>query len=344
MKQQLKLLKVVDFKENEVKTVELPRVYVSKKLQIRIKLGIKGNFSAGDDYGTHVIDSPATILKRIELTAISDKTVTIKNLSAVDILKMSAYEQKGLQENINNLPEGSVSGSDTNTYYVFGSYDLNFACPDVIENAFITKDERGNDLLNPRLYQPSHFTLFNPTLFNPVNLSITFGDINDIQTGFTAGGWTIQEAEVKVYTVDLPEISGVFAVNRQLYKEAVNTGASTDFRIELPKGNMIRKIYVMAIDNGVFSNSLINNVKVVVNENITEYDMSFNAGRNENAKFYGIPFSDLQTGVLVIDFDSDRDLKGLLDVRNVDSIRLSLDINNPTGVSKVRVVTQEITQ
>jgi len=354
MLQELKLLDTVAFKESDIVTEELPRVFVSKKFQLRLKLTVTNTtLTTGQTYGTAIADAPATIIKRIDLRVVGQgktKTQLMKSISAQDLIKQSTYENAGVQENVDNAPSGTTStgAGDTISY---GSYDLNFSIPEIAPMAFESVDRAGRALPVPNIYSPKDMTLFDPLVYNPVELIVTWGTISDLRGSATAGVLTLKSGELKVVTLDLPEINAgkslnariPFMINREMSKEATNTGASTDFRIDLPKGNYIRKITIHAIDNSAYTNSIINNVKIVVNENLNKVDASFNQIRNENAKMYAIPFSQLQTGIAIIDFDERRDLKGLLDVTNVDNVRLSLDINAPTGTSKVRIVVQEIT-
>jgi hypothetical protein len=354
MKQELKLLDSVKFVAGTLETEEIPRVFVAKKWQLRLKVTVTNTtLTSGQTYGSAQDSAPASLLKRIDLRVVGmgkTRTQLIKSFSGQDIVKASVYEQQGAQELVVNFPTGTTStgAGDTISY---ASLDVNFSIPDTRDVAYEAVDRAGRNLPVPNLYSPKDMTLFDPLVYNPVEVIVTWGTIADLATGYTAGVLTLKDAELKIYTMDLPEINAgksgnarvPFLLNREMNKEQTNTGASTDMRIDLPKGNYIRKVVIHAIDNGAYSNSIINNVKVVINENTNVVDASFNAIRNENAKNYGIAFANLKDGIAIIDFDERKDLKGLLDVTNVDNVRLSLDINAPTGTSKVHIVVQEIT-
>lgn len=331
MLQEIKILKTIDFKAGDRVAVELPRVHPFSKLQLRLKgvVTVTGAIGAG----AIPVDSPATLVKGVDFEVVGgSRSQTIKSLSGLDILKMTPF-LTAKNENINNTVDAIAA------YDFFGSYDLNFRMPDLKD---LASDSNG------RVYDPSLVTLFDPTQFDPVRVVVTWGTQADLWLGGNQANFSITSASIEVVSLDLPDLSGKgnrFAFNREQYKETVFSGADSDLRIDLPKGNRIRAIFIEAIDNGVFSNSLINKVKVIVNENISKVDVGFNELRNEAVKKYKINFSDMPDGVAPILFDEGRDLQGLLDLSQVDSVRLVADVNAPgAGNGKIRLVVQEYTQ
>lgn len=331
MLQEIKVLKTIDYKEGDRVTVELPRVHPFSKLQLRLKgaVNVSGSIAGGTG---KVTDSPATMLKGLDFEVVGgSRSQVIKSLSGVDILKTSQF-LFGLSENVNNMADSVAA------FTFFGSYDFNFAMPDLKESAL---DGQG------RQYNPQLVTLFDPTQFDPVRVVVTWGTKADLWVPTTPANFSITSAQIEVVSMDLPELSGLgnkFSFNREQYKEVTFTGAETDLRIDLPKGNFIRTIFVMAYDAAGFSNSLINTVKVVVNENLNKVDVGFNQLRNEAAKKYGLAFADLPLGIAPILFDANKDLQGLLDLRTVDSVRLVVNANAPSGTGKVRIVVQEFSE
>jgi hypothetical protein len=328
MLQEMKILKTIDFKSGDRVAVELPRVHPFSKLQLRLK---GQTTSAGGMGGAITPDSPATILKGVDFEVVGgSRSQTIKSLSGLDILKTAQF-LFGIQENVNNLVDAPAS------YSFFGSYDLNFKMPDLKDLAV---DAAG------RVYDPSLVTLFDPTMFDPVRIVVSWGTLSDLWTGAAPGTLVLDNASIEVVSLDLPELSGLgnkFSFNREQYKETTFTGADSDLRIDLPKGNRIRTIWVCGIDNGVYSNSIINKVRVVVNENITKVDVGFNQLRNEAQKKMELDFANMPDGVAPVFFDEGRDLQGLLDLSRVDSVRLSADVNAPAGTGKIRLIVQEYT-
>lgn len=330
MLQEMKILKTIEFKSGDRVSVELPRVHPFSKLQLRFKATVEVTGVLG---GAKVTDSPATLIKGVDFEVVGgSRSQTIKSISGMDLFKMSQFLFRG-GENVNNIVD-SVA-----TYNCYGSYDLNFRMPDLKKLAV---DSTG------RVYDPSLVTLFDPTVFDPVRIVVTWGTKSDLWSATTPANFNITSASIEVVSLDLPELSGLgnkFSFNREQYKETVFTGAESDLRIDLPKGNRIRAIYVQAIDNGVFSNSLINKVRVVVNENIYKVDVGFNQLRNEAQKLFGLPTGiALPDGIAPIVFDEGLDLQGLLDLSKVDSVRLQADVNAPSaGNGRIRLVVQEYT-
>ena len=329
MLQEMKILKTIEFKEGDRVAVELPRVYPFSKLQLRLK----GNITVSGALGGAIVpDSPATLIKGVDFEVVGgSRSQTLKSISGLDILKMSEF-LFGKQENLNNEVDAPA------TYSFFGSYDLNFKMPDL-------KDLAVNS--NGKVYDPSLVTLFDPTMFDPVRIVVTWGTKADLWTTATPANHAIASASIDVVSLDLPELAGLgnkFSYNREQYKEVTFTGADADLRTDLPKGNRIRTIWVCGIDNGVYSNSLINRVRVVVNENLYKIDVSFNQLRNEAQKKMRLDFANMPDGVAPIFFDEGRDLQGLLDLTRVDSVRLQADVNAPgAGNGKVRLIVQEYT-
>ena len=347
MRRELKQLgTAIEYSENAPVTLSLPRIHPTRKFQLRLKLSIANTtLATGQTYGTAVTDSPANIIQRIDLRVVgAGKSQNIKSLSARDILKHAQFNIKGLQENVDNCPSGTTSVS-AGTTISYGSYDLDFSIPESADLGVLTNDPNtGVRLDKPLHYKPKDQTILDPRLYDPVELVITWGSLSSIRTGSTAGVLTITAAstEITVWSEDAPENIGGPWINREIYKEETWTGANTDLRIDLPEGNLIRKIMIRVDDNGTLSNSACNTVKVVKDENIEMMNIGFNALRNENAKQYGIPYTSLLAGYAIIDFDTDKDLQGVLDVRAVQSIRLSLDVNASTA-GVIRVLVQELT-
>lgn len=329
MLQEMKILKTIEFKSGDRVAVELPRVHPFSKLQLRLKGTVDVTGVLG---GAIVPDSPATLIKGVDFEVVGgSRSQTIKSFSGLDILKTAQF-LFGIQENLNNEIDAVA------TYSFFGSYDLNFKMPDLKDLAV---DSHG------KVYDPSLVTLFDPTMFDPVRIVITWGTKADLWTTATPANHAILTASIEVISLDLPELSGLgnkFSFNREQYKETTFTGADSDLRIDLPKGNRIRTIWVCGIDNGAYSNSLINKVRVIVNENISKIDVGFNELRNEAQKKMKLDFANMPAGVAPIFFDEGRDLQGLLDLSRVDSVRLVADVNAPgAGNGKIRLIVQEYT-
>jgi hypothetical protein len=345
MLQEQRVLATIPYDSGNTVEKDIPRVYVSKKWQLRGKVTVRSNVANAEAYGSKIANAPCTIIKRVDVRVVGDKSQVIKSFSGEELLLSNLFDNGGLQENVNNCATGTNSGSsevnvDRISYF---SLDLNWNLPDANQLAIQSVDVKGKPLSVPRAYNPQNMTLFNPTNYNPVEIYVTWGNIDDIMTGYTATKLTVSSVDLKLVSIDLPELGGIYSINREMRKIASWTSASTDFRIDLPKGNLMRRVVIIAKDNGTLSNSVINNVQVVVDESIRRVDAGFNQLRNENSKKYAVPFAQLPDGTCIVEFDSDRDFTGLLDVTKVDNVRLSLDVNGST-LGTVEVITQEITR
>jgi hypothetical protein len=338
----------IKYVPNTIVPVSLPRVNVASRYQLRLKIFARHTaLAAAQTYGVAVPNSPSTLIQRIDLrvTGVAEgaRSQVLKSLSARDTFLMSGYLFQGAQENVDNMPAGTVSVAAGVTTS-FGSYDLNFAIPDAREIGIMTIDpETLMPLAVPVPYRPREITLFNPRIFDPVELLIAFGDLTNLRTTTTPGVLVIERAEITVWEEALPEALGGVWLAREGAAETTWTGVRDDLRIELPRGNFIRRIWVQAFDNEILSNAIVNNVRVVENEAINRVDIAFNPLRMQNSKEYRIPFASLITGLAIVNFDTNLDLQGMLDVRVVESIRMSFNVNAPAvGVGRIRIITEEI--
>ncbi len=353
MERQIINIGTIDYKANQVVPLELNPPYPFAKLQFRLKAVVSVATGSGETTGTKVPLSPATLLQRVELRGTDGRrSQNIKTLTGVDMLLHSKYISQGVQENVNGVAESAAS--TTASYTLYGSYDMWFKMPDLAGFAYKLQhsgsfDNNGKAIRVPILFNPQIATIFDPKKYSSLQLNILWGDVNSIMTGFTAGKVTLDSAEVQVVAEYVPNANVFmddFLVPRESIAEKVVSGASTNFDIPIPLGNRLPRIYIHAIKDSLYNNSLINNVTCIINENVTKTDAGFNQLRNENSKSFRIPFADLADGVAVLDFDMNKDLQGYLDLSAADirSAKLVLDVNAPTGTTKIRCVWLEITE
>lgn len=111
--------------------------------------------------------------------------------------------------------------------------------------------------------------------------------------------------------------------------------ASGETRIDLPLGNSYKGIMLVAIQNGVRSNALINNAKIDLSggQIVFNKDAGILSDRNKLAYETGP-----ETGVLWLDFDPSRSGNGWIPTAGRSSATLILDVAAPVGDCKVHIV------
>lgn len=122
----------------------------------------------------------------------------------------------------------------------------------------------------------------------------------------------------------------------------VVTAATPDARIIVPSGLLVAQILLMPIKAGVRDNDILEDIKVKVGENDVQREISFEALQSLNVEDYGLELSSglpPYDGVVVLDFDEDRDMRRqkILNTEGLksQSAKLILKVGAPSGVSEV---------
>ncbi len=130
---------------------------------------------------------------------------------------------------------------------------------------------------------------------------------------------------------------------RRISKQTRETIAATsDGRIIVSAGQTIGQILLVARDNGVRDNDIIENVEVKIGDNDTIRNVSWEALQALNVEDYGLALSSgapPYTGVAIIDFDEDRDMRSdkVLNTEGLkaQTAKIILTLGSPTGISHV---------
>lgn len=190
-----------------------------------------------------------------------------------------------------------------------------------------------------------------------MNMDIQDQSFLEIQTGAAEGGIVAGGDRVEVLTGNL-EIIGLYddteyrGGHRMLSKDRyVISGATQDGRIIIPSGQLLAGILLIATDDGVRDQAIVNRIKIQVGEDDIRRDVSWQALQESNVEDYGLELvSGLPpyAGVAYINLDPDGDMNPakILDTRKLvsNSARLTLDVNAPTGVSHVDVLFVGVSQ
>ncbi len=184
-----------------------------------------------------------------------------------------------------------------------------------------------------------------------INMDLQDQAFLEIQTGDAEGGIVTGGDRTEVLTGDLEIIALYDDVNfrgghRMLSKDRfVISGATQDGRIIIPSGQMLAGILLLAVDNGVRDDDIVNRVKVQVGEDDIRRDVSWDALQDQNVEDYGLELvsgAPPYAGVAYVNLDPDGDMNPnkILDTRRLvsNSARVTLDVNAPTATSYVDVM------
>jgi hypothetical protein len=161
---------------------------------------------------------------------------------------------------------------------------------------------------------------------------VTGGDRTEVLTG-TLEVVAVYDSSPKTYRGGGRRISKI---------RRTTDAATSDGRIIIPAGQMVGQILLVAVDNGVRDNDIVTDVKVRIGENDVQREFSWEALQSLNVEDYGLELASglpPYTGVAVIDFDEDRDMRpaNILNTEGLKSqtAKLILTLGSPTGVSYV---------
>jgi hypothetical protein len=181
-----------------------------------------------------------------------------------------------------------------------------------------------------------------PVDFDSIKLRVKNGVV---ETDMVSGG-----DRVNTMTGDI-QVIGVYDTNpanyqgggrRISYQRYTNIGATSDARIIIPSGLLIGQILLVPVDNALRDNDILTDIKVKIGENDVQREYSFPAVQSLNVEDYGLELASglpPYTGVIVLDFDEDRDMRPdkILNTEGLKSqtAKIVMTVGAPTGVSYV---------
>ena len=180
----------------------------------------------------------------------------------------------------------------------------------------------------------------NTDLLDSLDLRITMGNPDgEIITGGDRAEALVGVLEI-VAEYDDKEWKG--SHRRIAFRRYQNAGATTDARVTVPTGELISHILLVAVDNGVRDQAIVNRIKAMIGEDNVVRDVSWEELQGENVEDFGLELSSglpPYAGLAVLFFDKDGDMNPdkLWDTRNLkqNAATLRFDINAPTGQSYV---------
>lgn len=119
-------------------------------------------------------------------------------------------------------------------------------------------------------------------------------------------------------------------------------GVNQDLRVVVPSGEMISHVLLVAVDNGVRDDDIVNRVKAQIGEDNIIRNTTWDDIQAHNVEQFGLELASgapPYTGIALLHFDLDGDMATdkLWDTRNLkqESATLRYDVNAPTGTSFV---------
>jgi hypothetical protein len=312
MKQERNLGRI-NYVANQLVPFDMPEVSLYHKIQLRLRGDI--TIAGGTTSGTPVEYNPVSIITNIDL--VGDGQVNIFQASAVD-----TYTENLIDNQLPGELVPLVNGDAQANTIVFGTIDMNFEY----------KRKPGLELV----------TLLDSRRYENLYLNIQFG--NDAQ--LIAGGdrtVTINSLYIDVILVEETEfIINPRFIRKRAYLQDNNLVLSDVNDQDLSRGNPYNRILVSVQNNGLYSNTLINNIKIILNDKLFPIDAPFNALRNTMNQLYRLDQAQSPVGFCMITFDFDQDLTNLLLSRDLNTFKARFDSNAPTGVSFARIMTDEL--
>ena len=178
-----------------------------------------------------------------------------------------------------------------------------------------------------------------------LQLEVTFGDISDLIAGGTYTGVAFGGV-VEVFGEEIMDVVGDFADKELSTIEKPVTAAQTDFTVDLPVGDLYRRLYIKCtrLTNDVdLVDDIINRIQVKSDGFFVHFDrISWRQIRDANKQQYSL--ETLPAGYAVIDFCEDGDPKGLIDTHGASSFQVIMDVTFTGGANpKIRVIPETLT-
>lgn len=297
---------------NQQETIPLPRDYAQNDIMVELAANI--TIASGSSSGVLKDYAPAGLIQSINIRA--NGSDVIKSLSFQDIVIQTALRYGVVNKNT-LMPDGGILGATD--YYVYGRIDFSMF----------------------RTIKP-YDTIFNSKRLTSFDAIIQWGNAASMYA--TAGDRTvtINSATVTLYGKEAIGIAAdqVFPVFKESTILSTISATSSEHKIALNYASDLsyRQLVLLGFDDGVLSNSVINNVKLqsggVVFVNINSRRLQ---ARNQTLLGIAIP-----AGQYVLDFAEDGRINDSLDTAGLSSLDLILDVTAASTQNTVKVLTNEI--
>lgn len=296
-----------------VSTIELPRNYNYRKLHCRIA---GTNTTAGGTAGGAIHPHAAhRSIARLELIANGRDTIMSISGEALKIMNILDY---------GCVPQFTNPSAITAAAY---SFDASF----IIDLALI------------RSIRPID-TLFPAAGLSTLDLKITWGAGLDMFTGsLTITSATISACELVVSSFEeVGAIPGGVGVNKLYMIDRTITGASTNYQIQIPVGNLYRGLLIHTKVDEVPVDTILDGVRVESGTEVFQNWLTNDELLDVNKLQHHLETR--LVGYHYLDWlDSDGFLSEILDTRKLSNLDLMLNVALPSGTTrKVQVFPQEV--
>ncbi len=301
----------IDFVENDTNDKRLARTHVYANMLLRLS----GTLTVGVADATAVIGySPISLIKKVRLVLNGEQGVKAFNGKIYWIQNKLDRQSAG-----EKVAPGLTIGAQTFS----GALRVHFELPGYLD---FWKE----------------ITRLNSALLTELTLEIEFGDAEDLVTPDATTTLAISGCKVEIWGLEYPdpEAQKVYSMFKETTKKKVITGADDDLRVEITTKNPIASILILARDNSLDDDDIINKVTAVVDG--TDYRRGFidwKTLKEETKDFYGI---DPETGVACLIFDTDKNMENILRLAGTGSFELVFDVKAPTGVADIELLVREV--
>lgn len=294
--------------ENSEHLIDIPKVQDINTLMVRVKGKLKISGAAATSVP---VEAPTGILKSIGFVA-----------NGKDVLDQIGFPEASL----GNYPRKFINHNVKPAKDV-GTHEF---------SAVAYLDRNHIDGIRPK------DSAFQAYLTNLLQLRITTGSADDL---VVKGGATLEllDTTIEVFvdsTNELGDDRGEAKFVKKVTNQSVNfTGSNSNYRFRLPTSNHIRTCLLHVTDDGVPSNSLVENIEFVVDGVDVRHSSDFMAARLKNMSDKEL--SSMPDGFAVIDSTPEGKASNMYDLTAADSAELVLSLNTPTGKGKVELVVTE---
>lgn len=290
----------VEFASGETKRARLP----GNDLLRGIRLDVAGNFvaSGGASDPTIAEDAPMGIVSQVKISLGGKE---IYRASGIDLFYL-AFLRKGV-------------APDKTTPTISGAATYAFACSIPVD--FGAPGSRFPQISNLRT-----------TPEQTAEVEVTWGTSANIASGGDRA-LSVSSVTCKIVALHDSESPAPKIFRTLITQRATIPAANTKFTHELPFGPGIvyRGILIKQIYSSARSNTPINNVIVRAGAEEHIFNLSAAAMRREYQSEMGIV--SYPTGLLLLDFDRDKEWRGLLDTSALGNLTLELDVAAPSGTT-----------
>lgn len=296
---------------NEIASIDLPRTYHIHQILLRLS----GTLTIGTAAATALKNrNPLGLIKKIRLIA-NGKDV-IKSFTG-DVLYEKNYIDYGTDGQL------TATGLTVAAHAFAAELVLDLAMP-----------ER-------RAKVPIDSALDAKTL-SSLDLEITWGQASDIVTPDATTTLTLSNTKIEVSLVEsfgIPNGSPLLLYKEYPIKRTVSA-TSTAFEIDkLPVGNFYRGILLKTTDAGVRESDIINQIDLKAGEEVI-LSLKDEQVRDMVKRKYSI--DSLPAGVYYLDFAHYGSIGDLLNLQNVNDLKLVLDVTVGSGTTEIETSIEEV--